>query len=85
MKKIDVGDTYDQRVVYRKEDLPWIRDRIQEGQKFRVENKEEYMGVREICYTILEKFTYHASCVDRHGLRRSFNYFELYEMLSGVA
>ena len=75
---------HEERVVFHKDDLPWVRDRIQEGQKFIIKKKEEYLGVKKIRYKVLEKFTYHASCVDEYGQRRSFSYFDLYTMLCGV-
>lgn len=82
-KNRDRSQLCETKIVFRKEDLPWVRDRIQEGQTFRIKRKEECI-VKKIHYKVPEKFTYHASCVDDYGQRRSFNYFDLYKMLYGV-
>lgn len=69
--------------IFRIEDLCWIRARIRIGQDFwfkgKVDNEPQY-----IHYVVMEKYPYHVSCIDDEGLRRSFGFFELYQILYGT-
>lgn len=71
-------------VRYHIEDLPYIRGKILVGMKFCTEKRQEDGSGCLVHYTIVEKYPYHASCINQYGQRRSFGYFELDQILSGV-
>lgn len=85
MGTVNLKDLNEIRPMYRVEDRRYIRNRIRIGTKFFILKKEEDGIKRKERYTIVQKFCYHASCINRYGQRRSFDYFTLDGILNEVS
>lgn len=68
-------------IIYRIEDLEWIRQKYKPGQVLDnmkvTETGEESISRQRKRYTVVELFQHHVSCVDACGFRESFGYIEL--------
>lgn len=85
MGTVNLKDLNEIRPMYRIEDRRYIRNRIRVGTKFFILKKTEDGIKRKERYTIVQKFRYHASCINRYGQRRSFDYFTLDGILNEVS
>lgn len=63
-------------------DIDRLRRKYHPGQRItvmrvRVDGEKNLRHPERRRYTVVKTFPRHVSCVDGHGLRESFNYFEL--------
>lgn len=80
---------HEERVVFHKDDLPWVRDRIQEGQVFatkQIEAEEHMQNKKGKIKAVQSPGEIYIPRKLRGRMRTApeLHYFDLYKMMCGV-
>ena len=77
-------------IVFTILDIPLLRQKYRPGQKLVIRKMMHPKGDQGAAavpirkrYTVVEVYEHHLSCVDRSGMRESFNYIELEQRVVG--